>query len=194
MVGRAAETGKTVSAQDVANESSFIPLEGSRFESHALMCLPLREKGEVLGVLNLGNPEARLFQVESEHLLEMAAQRIAGLLSMHTLHSKLRDSETRCRLVAEHAGDGILVFDIALNFAHGLGGAEGLAAAADILIRTRRETGKPVAVVMYSRAIGEDDIVFEEVRRSLRSRLLAGDVLVYPSMPRALRAISLVNS
>ncbi len=102
--------------------------------------------------------------------------------------------EAAMREAAAVPGTDILVFDIALNFAHGLGGAEGLAAAADILIRIRREAGKPVAVVMYSRAIGEDDIVFEEVLRSLQARLLAADVLVYPSMPRALRAISLVNS
>ena len=102
--------------------------------------------------------------------------------------------EAAMREAAAVPNTDILVFDIALNLAYGLGGAEGLAAAADILTRIRQETGKPLAAVMYSRAIGDDDIAFEEARRRLRTKLLAGDVLVYPSMPRALRAISLVNS
>lgn len=88
----------------------------------------------------------------------------------------------------------ILVFDIALNFAYGLGGEEGLNAAMDMLIAIRRKSGKPVAVVMYSRAIGDEDLAFEAVLRRLRKRLLEGGVIVYPSMPRALRALALVNT
>jgi acyl-CoA synthetase (NDP forming) len=88
----------------------------------------------------------------------------------------------------------ILVFDIALNFAYGLGGEEGLNAATDILIRIREEHGKPVVVVLYSRALGSDDIFFEEILRRVQKRLLDGNVLVYPSMPRAIRALGLVNT
>jgi len=57
-----------------------------------------------------------------------------------------------------------------------------------------QESGKPVVVVLYSRAIGSEDIFFEEVLRRLQTRLLGGGVLVYPSMPRAIRALALVNA
>ncbi len=102
--------------------------------------------------------------------------------------------EAAMREAAANASTDILVFDIALNFAFGLGGEEGLNAAMDVLIAARRDYGKPVAVVLYSRALGGEDIAFEEMQRRLQDRLLAGGVLVYPSMPRAIRALSLANS
>lgn len=101
--------------------------------------------------------------------------------------------EAAMREAAANPSTDILLFDIALNFAYGLGGEEGLNAAMDILVRTRKESGKPVVVVLYSRALGSEDILFEEVMRRLQTRLLEGGVLVYPSMPRAIRALSLLN-
>ncbi len=91
-------------------------------------------------------------------------------------------------------GTDILVFDLALNFGYGLGGEEGLDAAADVLIRVRRKSGKPVVLVLYSRAIGPEDLRFEEILRRLRTRLLQDGVMVYPSMQRAMRALALVNA
>ncbi|RJP35726.1 MAG: hypothetical protein C4536_00060 [Actinobacteria bacterium] len=101
--------------------------------------------------------------------------------------------EAAMRAAAADPSTDILLFDIALNFAYGLGGEEGLLAAMDILMRIRQDSGKPVVVVVYSRAIGCDDILFEEVLRRLRTKLLDGGVLVYPSMPRAIRSLALVN-
>jgi acetate---CoA ligase (ADP-forming) subunit alpha len=102
--------------------------------------------------------------------------------------------EAAMREAAANASTDILVFDIAVNFAFGLGGEEGLNAAMDILIDIKRDYGKPVVVVLYSRALGEGDLYFEEIQRRLQKRLLEGGVLTYPSMPRAIRALSLVNS
>lgn len=101
--------------------------------------------------------------------------------------------EAAMREAAANPTTDILIFDIALNFAYGLGGEEGLNAAMDVLARVREEAGKPVVVVLYSRAAGSEDILFEEVLRRLRTRLLQAGVLVYPSMPRAIRALSLIN-
>jgi acyl-CoA synthetase (NDP forming) len=98
-----------------------------------------------------------------------------------------------CKAAVNPSTD-ILVFDVALNFAYGLGGEEGLNAAMDMLIHMGQESGKPVVVVLYSRAIGSEDIFFEEVLRRLQTRLLEGGILVYPSMPRAIRALALVNA
>lgn len=88
----------------------------------------------------------------------------------------------------------ILVFDMALNFAHGLGGEDGLNAAADILVRIRQETDKTVVMVLYSRAEGLEDLAYEEMLRRLRKKFLEGGIPVYPSMSRAIKAISLINT
>ncbi len=87
----------------------------------------------------------------------------------------------------------ILVFDLALNFAYRLYGEEGLNQAMDSLGRTTRRNGKRTVVVLYSRAADPEDLVFEGILRGLRSRLLEYGIPVYPSMARALRAISLAN-
>jgi len=98
------------------------------------------------------------------------------------------------REAALDTGTDILVFDMALNFAHGLFGDAGLEAAAEALLAVRRETGKAVVLVLYSRAIGGGDLALEGTLRGLREKLLAGGVPVYPSMARALRALRLANA
>jgi len=102
--------------------------------------------------------------------------------------------EAAMREAAANTSTDILVFDIALNFAYGLFMEEGMNAAMDILVRTRQESGKPVVVVLYNRALGSEDIVYEEALRRLQKRLLDAGVLAYPSMPRAIRALALVNA
>ena len=102
--------------------------------------------------------------------------------------------ESAVRSAAMNPTTDILVFDLAVNFAHGLAGEEGLNAAADILIESGRRSGKPVAVALYSRSCDPGDLRFEEILRRLRSTLLDAGVAVFPSMRRAIRAISRVNT
>ncbi len=101
--------------------------------------------------------------------------------------------EAAMREAAGQGNSDILVFDMALNFAYGLGGEQGLEGASDILIEIRKETDKPVVVVLYSRADSSEDLALEGVLRRQREKLLGGGIPVYPSMSRALRAISLAN-
>lgn len=101
--------------------------------------------------------------------------------------------EAAMREAAANPATDILIFDIAVNFAYGLLGEEGLRAAMDILVDAKQASGKPVVVALYSRAIGSEDMAVEETLRRLRDRLLEGGVPAFPSMPRAIRAISLIN-
>jgi len=102
--------------------------------------------------------------------------------------------ESAVRSAAINPTTDILVFDLAVNFAHGLAGEEGLDAAADVLIESGRRSGKPVAVALYSRSCDPGDLTFEEILRRLRATLLDAGVAVFPSMKRAIRAISLINN
>jgi acetate---CoA ligase (ADP-forming) len=135
-----------------------------------------------------GESQARLREV-----LRAPGAAVNNPLDIGTPLTHLPIFEAAMREAAANASTDILVFDIALNFGFGLGGEEGLAAAMDVLVGIRKEYGKPVVVALYNRAQGEEDIAFEEIRLRLQKRLLSGDVLVYPSMPRAIRALSLVN-
>ncbi len=101
--------------------------------------------------------------------------------------------EAVMQAAAKDRATDILVFDLALNFAHSLGGEDGLNQAADIFIKACRENGKPAVITMYSRAVGLEDLALEGVLRRQQKKFLENGIPVYPSMPRALRALSLVN-
>lgn len=102
--------------------------------------------------------------------------------------------EAAIRLAAGHPGTDILVFDMAINFAYDLAGEPGLELATDIIINAARDSGKPVVVVLYSRSLDHDNLKFDGLLHRFRWKLLEAGVPVFPSMPRAMRAISLINN
>jgi len=98
--------------------------------------------------------------------------------------------------LVEAAGNSttdLLVFDLAVNFGLNMVGRQGLDLVADAIVRAKRESGKPLAAVLYTRSFDPEDFGPEDALRSLRWKLLENGIAVFPSMRRALRAISLVN-
>lgn len=106
----------------------------------------------------------------------------------------LQEFEPAMLGAAANRSTDILIFDMAVNFAYDLAGEPGLELATDVLIHTRSGSEKPMAAVLYSRACDPDNLTVEQNLRRMRARLLDAGIPVYPSMPRALRAISRVNS
>ncbi|MBC7254292.1 MAG: CoA-binding protein [Actinobacteria bacterium] len=135
-----------------------------------------------------GDAERRL-----RAILDYPGASVGNPLDIGTPLVHLPVFEAAMREAALNPTTDALVFDLALNFALGLAGEAGVEAVADILIKVRRETGKPVILVAYSRALRLGDMAVEELSRRVRDKLLSDGVLVYPSMPRAMRALSLVN-
>ncbi|MGQ9475248.1 MAG: CoA-binding protein [Actinomycetota bacterium] len=139
-----------------------------------------------------------LLHVETERrlreVLNYTGASVGNPLDIGTPLTHLPVFEAAMREAALNPTTDVLVFDLALNFGLGLAGEPGVKAAADVLARVRRESGKPVVLVAYSRAVGLRDMAVEELYRRVRDRLLSDGVLVYPSMARAMRALSLINS
>ena len=105
----------------------------------------------------------------------------------------LPEFEGAMREAAMNPSTDILVFDLAINFGHDLAGEAGLDLVTDILIRVHRESGNPLAVILYSRSFDPDRLTLEGILRRMRWKLLEEGIPVYTSVPRALRAISRVN-
>jgi hypothetical protein len=101
--------------------------------------------------------------------------------------------EATMREAAADPNTDVLIFELAMNFPMRTAGEEGLYQVADVLIRVREASGKPVVMVLYSRACDQDDLEPERVLRTMRSKLLDKGVAVFPTMRRAIRAIALVN-
>ena len=87
----------------------------------------------------------------------------------------------------------ILLFDLAVNFGYDVAGDFGIERTVELLGEARRRSGAHVSAVLYSRSFEPDDMRFETMLRRMRKRLHAAGVPVFPSMERAVRAISRVN-
>lgn len=101
--------------------------------------------------------------------------------------------ESSMKEAAKNPSTDLLVFDLAVNFGMGLAGEEGMEPFVEAFIRAQRESGTPLAVVLYTRSCDPDDFTSEGVLRSMRWKLQEHGIAVFPSMRRAIRAISLVN-
>ena len=112
IVGKVAETGRAARIADVTKDSDFLPLPHSPVEVRSLLCFPLRVSGRTTGVLNFSHSGPDFFSVENERLLELVAERAARIFTTFLLRERVRETEAHYRLVAENAGDAILVFDI----------------------------------------------------------------------------------
>jgi acyl-CoA synthetase (NDP forming) len=129
-----------------------------------------------------------------KRILGRAGAVVSNPLDIGTPLIPLPMFEAAMREAASNPTTDLLIFDLAVNFALGLVGEEGLHLFADILIRIRRECGKPLVMVLYSRACDPDDLGPERLLRQLRAKFLEGGVPVFPSMRRAIRAIRLANT
>ena len=101
--------------------------------------------------------------------------------------------EASMKEAARNPSTDLLVFDLAVNFGIGLAGEEGMEPVVEAFIHARRESGKPLAVVLYTRSCDPDDFTSEGVLRSMRWKLQENGIAVFPSMRRAMRAIALTN-
>lgn len=115
VAGRVAQTGRPIFAPDTRAVPSFLPQPDHSAKIGSLMCFPLMAENQLLGVLNLSHSRPGFFTEASLRIVEPAAERIGRVLMTHHLYNRMRDSEQRYRLVAESAGDGIIVFDLEGN-------------------------------------------------------------------------------
>ena len=92
IVGRAAETRRSVRVSDVRQEPAYIPsLPSIRSE----LAVPLIAKNRVVGVVDLEAPWPEFFTDQHQNLLELVAGRIAAAIENAALYRRsLRQSKT----------------------------------------------------------------------------------------------------
>ncbi|MFO7976482.1 MAG: GAF domain-containing protein [Candidatus Hydrogenedentota bacterium] len=111
VVGKVAAEGRPMLVPDVMQEKSFLKVAESNVEVRSLLCFPLRVENRVVGVLNLSHSRPGFFTVEAERTLEFIAERIARLLTGEHLRQRVQIAESRYHFVAEHASDGVVLFN-----------------------------------------------------------------------------------
>lgn len=111
IVGKVAADCQAMLVPDVTQEKSFLKVAESAVEVRSLLCFPLKVENHVVGVLNLSHSSPGFFTVEAERTLEFIAERIARLLTGEHLRQQVQIAESRYRFIAEHASDGVILFN-----------------------------------------------------------------------------------
>jgi len=93
IAGKVAQSGRAVLLEDISSESNalridLLSLEGLR----AFICVPLRAKDNVLGVLNVASHVPHSFTKEDVHLLHSIGDQLGTAIEQARLHERLKKS------------------------------------------------------------------------------------------------------
>ena len=115
IAGQVAATGIHVRINDTLADPNFLRLPDSPVNIRSLMCFPLVDQGETLGVINLSQGRPDFFSVDRERAMVLVASRIGRILG-RTLHAPpphevdgtglllLLDREGRVRRISDNCG------------------------------------------------------------------------------------------
>ncbi len=108
IIAAAARAGETIYIPDVSQDPRYLP---GKAGSQSEVCVPLKVRGRVIGVLNTESPTRDAFSISDRRLLETLADTAAVALENARLFNSLRCSEEQFRSVAESAADAIIIGD-----------------------------------------------------------------------------------
>ncbi|RLF97716.1 hypothetical protein DRN58_08260, partial [Thermococci archaeon] len=109
-----AREGKSHLTNNTEKDDLFINIVGD-FETKSEICVPLKIKDKVIGVLNAESERYNAFNEKDLKLLETLASQAAIAIENARLFKKLRESEERYRNLFENARDVIITFDLKGN-------------------------------------------------------------------------------
>lgn len=105
--GWVALTGRSRRVGDVTRDPYFMGTPKTRSE----LCVPLKIRDTVVGVINVESPENDAFSLADEQLLETCASQLSAALYRQRAQTELRKNEERYRTLAEAAHDMIFIVD-----------------------------------------------------------------------------------
>jgi len=108
IIAAAARSGETIYLPDVSHDPRYLL---GKADSRSEVCIPLKLRGRVIGVLNAEGPRQDAFTGGDQRLLETLAAAAAVALENARLFTSLRRSEEQFRSVAESAADAIVIGD-----------------------------------------------------------------------------------
>jgi putative two-component system response regulator len=142
LTGECAKAGESVVVNDVTGDPRFI--RGPFPKTSSELCVPIRIRGRVVGVLDLQHDERGRFAPEVVQVMEQVTMNVGFMLENKKLYDDLKShnetlekrveekvhelkrSEERYRAIVEHAADPILISDLTGRIAWGNRAAMGL--------------------------------------------------------------------
>jgi signal transduction histidine kinase len=113
LAGRAVREGQAVWSRDVLAEPGLVQSESQRGRlaaagDRAVLCVPLAVKGQMLGVLSLGDGAVREFTPEEVTLLQAFADQAAIALQNANLYAESQTQRNHLTQILESTSDGVL--------------------------------------------------------------------------------------
>jgi signal transduction histidine kinase len=98
IAGRVAQSGKAILLEDISTDSrvghpDLVRAEGLK----AFICVPIRAKDEVLGVINVASRKAHRFSTKDLHLLYSIGDQLGVAIQQAKLYERLRKARERYR-------------------------------------------------------------------------------------------------
>lgn len=110
--GKVAETGEPLLIKNIATDRRFRKQKGRNYKNDSLLCVPLKHKGTVIGVLNVNNKRDGTYFTESDlDLLSILAGAAAVSLSNAALHRQTRQTMRYLNNVVENIDTGLMAVD-----------------------------------------------------------------------------------
>lgn len=191
-MGLAVASGEIQRCDDCAGDARFADL-GNKVPVGSLVCLPIRQSDEVLGVLNVSHPEPHFFSQDRERLLRLFSvylgQSVTYWRHAHQMEAVIRERTAELRQALDQAQEMRERYE-ALAVVDDLTGLNNrrffFPEAQAALSRTRRH-GQPFAVLAldldHFKRVNDDhghawgDRVLQDVGAALKSMLREGDIL-----------------
>ncbi|MGA2481078.1 MAG: PAS domain S-box protein, partial [Spirochaetia bacterium] len=108
VMGRVARTGEAVLLKDVHQDDEFVEaIPGIVSE----VCVPLRDRGSVVGVLNVESTSGMAMAEEDLRLMMALAEHVSIAIANARLSAEVRTSGERYRSLVENLGEGVMIVD-----------------------------------------------------------------------------------
>jgi len=170
--GKVAQTGKPIYLKDVNNAKGVEGCKAKRYKSPSLICVPLKTRGRIIGVLNANDKRGGDFLPEDLNLITLFANQAAVAIDNAAMHDQLWKSSVT---------DGLTKTYVHTYF------EQQLQRKVD---RALKEEGKLALIMLdldhfknvndqYGHQVGDD--VLRQVARLLRRAVRVGQIIaVFP--------------
>jgi two-component system, cell cycle sensor histidine kinase and response regulator CckA len=108
VMGKVARTGEAVLLKDVRQDPDFI---GAIAGIVSEVCVPLRDRASVVGVLNVESTGGVVMAEGDLRLMTALAEHVSIAIAKARLSAEARASEERYRSLVENLGEGVMIVD-----------------------------------------------------------------------------------